>query len=465
MPRLTRTQKFAELREQLTNDKEELINTQELSKFQDRLNNVQDILSPAPEKKLEEELDELWVPFVEPNVEEPVFNQLKENIEAVVNDQLEVKSPSEETPIDEFPAFVETVVETPVEELPVFEQPVVEEPVSIETFEETPVEEPVVEQPQENVETPVEELPVFEQPVVEEPRNESSYFDSFMDGDSNTNASDDFNSYFEDSTKEVVDLPIDEIYSDVFEDVQDESGEIVSIKERDTYLGQTITDVNSYNINNGQTTIDQIVDNSVDEVRHPENVVEAEFVEEVVEEQPVVEEQTVKEEVKEEQDNGFAWTPFTEQEVELDADKLQEEAQIDDEEFSNTVSMEITKIMDEIANAPEQVIEPEVAIPVVEELVDEVKEESVINDTIVEEKPEDVVEIKNIAEIDEESVKDTISSTIPFIVAAEDEELIEEDEEDGSNTVLNVILIVLIVVLVAVLGLIVFYILKTKGIF
>ena len=424
MPRLTRTQKFAELREQLTNDKEELINTQELSKFQDRLNNVQDILSPIPEKKLEEELDELWVPFVEPNVEEPVFNQLKENIEAVVNDQLEVKSPSEETPIDEFPAFVEPVVETPVEE-----------------------------------------LPVFEQPVVEEPRNESSYFDSFMNGDSNTNASDDFNSYFEDSTKEVVDLPIDEIYSDVFEDVQDESGEIVSIKERDTYLGQTITDVNSYNINNGQTTIDQIVDNSVDEVRHPENVVEAEFVEEVVEEQPVVEEQTVKEEVKEEQDNGFAWTPFTEQEVELDADKLQEEAQIDDEEFSNTVSMEITKIMDEIANAPEQVIEPEVAIPVVEELVDEVKEESVINDTIVEEKPEDVVEIKNIAEIDEESVKDTISSTIPFIVAAEDEELIEEDEEDGSNTVLNVILIVLIVVLVAVLGLIVFYILKTKGIF
>ena len=38
------------------------------------------------------------------------------------------------------------------------------------------------------------------------------------------------------------------------------------------------------------------------------------------------------------------------------------------------------------------------------------------------------------------------------------------DEEDGSNTILNVILIVLIIILIAVLGLIVFYILRTRGI-
>ena len=83
------------------------------------------------------------------------------------------------------------------------------------------------------------------------------------------------------------------------------------------------------------------------------------------------------------------------------------------------------------------------------------------HEEVVEEKPEEVVEIKNIAEIEAEPTKDTMSSTIPFVVAAEDEEVVDEDEEDGSNTVLNVILIVLIVVLVAVLGLIVFYILKT----
>ena len=46
-----------------------------------------------------------------------------------------------------------------------------------------------------------------------------------------------------------------------------------------------------------------------------------------------------------------------------------------------------------------------------------------------------------------------------------EEEVIEDDDdEEGSNTILNIILIVLIIVLLAVLGLIVFYILKTKGI-
>ncbi|MBQ1625426.1 MAG: hypothetical protein II096_05295, partial [Erysipelotrichaceae bacterium] len=82
-----------------------------------------------------------------------------------------------------------------------------------------------------------------------------------------------------------------------------------------------------------------------------------------------------------------------------------------------------------------------------------------------EEPQEEVVEIKNLKELEAEPVRDTVSNTIPFVVATEeDEEEIEDDDEEGSNTILNIILIVLIIVLIAVLGLIVFYILKTKGI-
>ena len=100
-----------------------------------------------------------------------------------------------------------------------------------------------------------------------------------------------------------------------------------------------------------------------------------------------------------------------------------------------------------------------------EAIVKNERENYLVQRPAVEEKTEDVIEIKNIAEMESEPVKDTVSSTIPFVVASSDEDEIEDDEEESPNTVLNIILIVLIVALIAVLGLIVFYILKTKGIF
>ena len=339
MPRLSRTAKYADLRAQLANDKEEQIESKDLSSYQDRLNNVQDTLSFASQ---------------------------------------EVKK--------------------------------------------------------------------------EEPKQETkSYFDTFMKEEpKKETTSVDYSSYFETALEqnEKNRPSIEEIYSDVFDDVKDNSGEIVSIKERDTYLNQTFSDVNAYNKINNQPTINTIVDESVNEVRHPEiKPIETPKVEPI--------------------DNTFAWSSFNNDEKPLDADKVEEEIPVDDEEFSNTVSMEITKIMDEISNTTEV---PEVKeAPFAEVKIEEpqVQETIQINEVVAEEKPEEVVEIKNISEMKEEPIKDTMSSTIPFVVAAEDEALVEEeeDEESGSNTVLNVILIVLIIVLIAVLGLIVFYILKTKGIF
>ena len=56
----------------------------------------------------------------------------------------------------------------------------------------------------------------------------------------------------------------------------------------------------------------------------------------------------------------------------------------------------------------------------------------------------------------EDDFSATLKKTAPIVI--------DDDEEEGSNTILNIILIILIVILVAVLGLIVFYILKTRGI-
>ena len=381
MPTLTRTQKYAGLREQLANDKEEKIASEDLASYQDRFNNVQETLTPETNK----EPEYAWQPFAE---------------------------------------------EEPKQEVPVFEQEV--KPIE---FEEVKIEE----------ETQAEQA--LQEEAKQEP-TQPSYFDSFI-GETNQEATNtgDFNSYFENTAEKTIEkISLDEIYSDVFDDVKDNSGEIVNLKERETYLNQTMSDVESYNINNGQKTIDTIVEKSVDEVRHPETVNED------VQEEPV--------------DNTYAWTPFINEEEKLDADKVEEPQAptmtAADKEFSDTVSIEIDKIMDDIASAPvEEKVEE---VKVEEEKVEEPVQETIQIDATLTGENEEVVEIKNISEMKDEN-KDTMSSTIPFVVAAENEEVIEEDEEEGSNTVLNIILIVLIVVLVAVLGLIVFYILKTKGLF
>lgn len=394
MPRLTRTQKFAGLREQLANDKEEKIISNDLSQYQNRLNNLQDTLSFSTQEFKEE----------------PVIKEV----------------------------------------------PIEDSKYTWTQFESDSLSQKV---------TPVEEAP-----VMKEVKQESSFFNSFISAPvEETKPNQEFKSYFENVNTN----------SEVFHDVSDDSGEIISQKERDTYLNQTLTDVFSYNEQSGEDTINTILDNSVDEIRHPETKTEPIEDTESIE---VVEEESIKNEapVEDAIDNTY-WRPFVESE-ELDIDKIEDnvELQIDDEEFSNTVSMEITKIMGELANAVEPeaqetvietIEEPAAEEEKAEEVIEEAQEETVeINRAFEEEKPEEVVEIKNITEVQkevqEEKEKETMSNTIPFIVNTDEEELEEDDEEeDGSNTVLNVILIVLIVVLVAVLGLIVFYILKTKGIF
>ena len=371
MAKLTRTQKYADLRNELANDKETTNASQDLSGYVDRFNNVQDTIAPEAPR----------MPATEP-----------------------------------------------------------------------------------------------EYTYKPESSSNSSYFDSFMNAPKQE-SHDDFSSFF--NTSNPTDLGIDDIYKEVFNDVNDTTDNTISRNERDTYLNQTINDVTFHNIANGEQTLNQIVDNAVNEVRHTEAP------------KPVYNEPEVE-------DNTYAFAPSFNQP--LDADAI-----TNDDDFSNTVSMEITKIMNQMnepigqANKAVQetpVIQPEVKVePVVQPQVNvapiaqpEVKVEPVaqpqvnvapfvqpainvtpvqtpIANTVIEEK-EEIVEIKNIKEMNDEPMRNTVSGTIPFVVTADDEEDIDDEEEaDGSNVVLNVILIVLIIVLMAVLGLIIFYILKTKGIF
>lgn len=180
-----------------------------------------------------------------------------------------------------------------------------------------------------------------------------------------------------------------------------------------------------------------------------------------------------------------------------------EEKEFDEDDFSNTVSLEIEKVLNEIKNQ-----KAEESTPVVieeAELVDDIKEEPKQNETKVEEveietpqpvapvqekiEPvkeevkeetfehpvltktleQPVVEIKNISETInmQKPNEDVVDDTIPFNANNVQEEIDEEefeDEEEGPSKVLNVILGILIFVLVAVLGIIVYYILVAKGI-
>lgn len=185
-------------------------------------------------------------------------------------------------------------------------------------------------------------------------------------------------------------------------------------------IQETINEVGEYNRSVGEETITTLTNNLVHSVRHPG--------------------------ATRSEKHHFSEVPVSDTNTK------------NDEEFSNTVSLEITKIMDEISNSEDVHEVPEV-------VNDPVEQHPVLTKALEDEAEEDVVEIKNIKELEaEEATSSTISNTIPFVVAAGEEDLIEVDEEDDSNTILNIILIVLIVILVAVLGLIIFYILRTRGI-
>lgn len=509
MAKLTRTQKFADLRETLAHDKEPSLSTKELSDYEDKFNNLtgqtlEDSSKKEVRKVPEEDPKYIWEAFEDTPVDDYeidlggtksgsdfynselyVWNDLQE-----MPKEKKKEAPVVQEPVQQVaPEPVQPVVKEPVKEVvPEPVQPVVQE--FVEPFKQpevvqAPVQETVV-QPEPQIasfyeEEKVEPAPVVNEPVVDtapaqpeqphymglynaNPEIEAAYEEAEkraaeLEASKKEEETAKIDNTFETTLAETlsVDKILEETLSDKkeFENVvigddvkktedivkqaNETVEEIVSEKpeslvqhasedrheadhsndEVNHIINQTIDEVSEYNKATGEQTISQLTNNMVNEVRRRETRSEK---------------------------HQYSEAPLTEKS--------------EDSEFSNTVSMEITKIMDEVSSAKQ-----ETETPKVEEVKPVVEEHPVLTKALEEEKKEDVVEIKNIAEVEKEATRDTLSGTIPFVVSAsEDEELIDDDVEEDSNTILNIILIVLIVILVAVLGLIIFYILKTKGI-
>lgn len=539
MARLTRTQKFAELRDSLANDKESSLQTKDLSDYEDRLNSITEILSPLSQKEettpvyetpVIEENDPkyTWTDFEETPIEQLV-NSFKDTesekkiqdvqqgsniwnaLQEAPEEKFDIGNTENTKPLIEEPDYPQPIIGTPIIDLPKEDvKPLIDEDLYIPQemrdsfrYEDIPTDaKPLIEE--FDAMKPAQETPVVTETVEENP------YPGYYKPSAEVEAL--YKEAEEKANEEVTELSTEEVETveqpeavlveeapivvEVPEETAQEAPISIEIPEQveeeaytaefvdnhavvqdedevNSYISDMINEVGEYNKMNGDMTISQITNHMVNEVRHPE---EAQLMEEV----PAVEETPVLQETSEE---------------EIALPQFEDEG---DEEFSNTVSMEIAKIMDEIPaveetpvdipiEIPDEPIEVEpveipeievsdIDIPVIEEAVVEPIEEAPAQQTIVveehpvlaqalEDEAEDVVEIKNLKELEAEPAKDTVSNTIPFVVTTEDdEEEIEDDDEEGSNTILNIILIILIIVLVAVLGLIVFYILKTKGI-
>ena len=385
MARLTRTQKYADLRESLSNDNESSVQTEDLKNYENRLNNITETLSQGNDS----------------------FSGLSNNA------NMSNVAPVQEETNYQWPDFKDEPVE---EEDPreTFQMPTLESVINNKNDDLTSNSSylgkftmPVGNAPVEN--TFAQEAPKTE---FEEVKPDNSYLDYFTAPANNepktTNINNNFESYFND---------INDVFASANNTVTQEDNNVVS------HAQEAIDAATQYNQAKGEQNVSQIADGFINEIRNHQ------------------------------------------EEVPLDADEetnIVKAAVISAEDFTNTVSMEISKIMDEVNETPAT----DYSKPI------EIEEEAIpsVKDIIVEEEAADVVEIKNITELEQENdinKQNTISETIPFVVASDDdEELVEEQEEEteGSNTVLNIILVILIVILVAVLGLIVFYILKTKGI-
>ena len=294
------------------------------------------------------------------------------------------------------------------------------------------------------------------------------------------------------------DLEVHKVIDDVLNNFNEPSNDS-HIAEFENFIDEEILEANL----NIEENFDEFipVEETIEEIIPEEVVEEVIPVEEVVEEiipEEVPEVSYIKEEGQEEveaivEHDYFKdeYTPEVVEEV-YDDNSADDYIDEDEEAFSNTVSLEINKIMEELNNKNDEVHIPNDLADVkrVEEVnvnASDFDKNSVpdfisafFNDDDDEDEDEfypeehpslaiaepveddiktEVVEIKNLSEMDEDIIHNTIEKTIPFVV--EDAEVIEDSTP---NKILNIILGVLIVILLGVLVVIIYYILVARGI-
>ena len=411
-------------------------------------------------------VDEVRHPEAFENQEETAAIEAAEE-EAADANEADSALEAEEVTIEEERPLEETVVEEPVseavetEEVQEAEEIAVaanEEPSSDESAEETPVqenEEPVEESVEEPTET-AEETEVLE-PLIEETVEAS---EEAVEETNETVA-------LEPAVEEPVAEEAADIEPEIFEEPE------MPAESDEAPLEEEPAETMDNTQESSETAVEEIVEAPLNEEPAVEEEI-AEEVEAIEEAEPVAMEKT-----EENRDEDSVVVPSF---VNDYFDNQDEDE--DDEEFSNTVSLEISKLMEEIDNgnhanesgmdmihavgsASEEVKMPDFLADYFKPVKEEKNEHPAMAIAAEEaDLQEDVVEIKNLSEIEkEEKIAKTIEDTIPFVVtknvAVEEEKVIDDETP---NKVLNVILGILIVVLLAVLGLIVYYILAAKGI-
>ena len=477
MARLTRTQKFAGLREQMANDREAESTNEDLSKYEDKLKSLQSIFDQKEEEPLKEEIEEILIE--EPVKEEPVEEEEKEefdflssldtnNIDKAVNDLINQKIAIIEEPVEE----EEKEEDKPFDlgELDeIFKQiDGIKNENEVAEFEEKeekkeekdPLEE--INSVIENIENVVgiigdinkEVEQVIEKPVVEYrvPIKEEQVV-NIIDEDYNSVALklekivEDLNGKVEPVKEEekvienvveyripikeeqVVNI-IDEDYNSVAlkleKIVEDLNGKVDPVEEKkleevnNGYVDETLAEVEEYNKNDGQKTVEEISKTLIENIRH---------------------------------------------------NKEEKEAIKAEDDFSNTVSLEIDKVLNELSinNSTvnlENVLDNEIVAPVEikpEEFAEKLAD-TIEHPVLAKAKDEEPIEIMPMEETFKQEVLD---DTIPFVmddVKEEDEEEVEYYDDEKPNKILNIFLIILIVILLAILGVIAYYILYAKGI-
>ena len=426
MARLSRTQKYQDLREQINNDSEALGKTEELNNLQNKLDNIQNnfnstvtqTVEPVEATKQVETVNpftEIKTEEVNSNVDpfedaEDAFNKLlakleenNDNATKAVEDLNAFTDPFAQPAINFDGVKVEA--EPEVQVIPPVGEPVEVEPAPVEVVEPNQVVEETAK---------IEEPAKVEDTTVEEPKKEEeeelvNVIDTSTEAIADT--MEQIDEELNGKIEPVQDEPVqDESVQD--EPVQDEPAKVVEapveekpveVKPVDTnYVDAALKEVADYNKNDGRKTLDEISDGLIDTIRHPE-------------------------------DNK------------LNTNK--------DDEFSNTVSIELDKVLTEISNTQQ--------IQTLKEEKEVVKEEH----PVLTKKQDDGIEIKS---MEETLAQEALEQTIPFKAETQTiQEVVDEEiEEDDSapNKILNVILIILIVILIAILGVIVYYILYAKGI-
>ena len=500
MARLTRTQKFADLREQLSNDREAETKNEELSKYEDRLKSLQSIFENKEEPKKEVEKVEIKEAVKEEKESEKLneFDFLSSfdtgNIDKAINDLINRKisilgelEPKKEvvnevkeeknieesldlSKLDEISKQIEKIGKKeeddslneikPIEEVNLFEdiKPIEEEKINEEPVVEANNEVSIVEEPKEDdslmeigpvveeieniieeinednnetvkeIETPKEEVKPLEEETLKEDIFDSLKLDEISKEDVNQVEEKIEESTIEETKpiEEIKDVieeikPIDDVRDEAFfEDlkpIEEETKTNESITIDNEYVKGTLAEVEAYNKNDGCQTVEDISKTLIDNIRH---------------------------------------------------NKEEKEAIEAEDEFSNTVSLEIDKVLNELnvdtstVNL-ENVLDNEIIEPVEikpEEYADKITD--TFEHPVLTKKEEEPIEIMPL----EETLKqETIDDTIPFVMDdVKDEEEIEYYDDEKPNKILNVFLIILIVILLAILGVIAYYILYAKGI-